>query len=154
MQDTRATTTPKDEYSLCFNNLNDHPEKLSTRSTVHTKNLLGHFDDWIVETVRTEGEDHVFIRWINAEGGQRLVLPPAITLALARQRDSLTKRSRQRSSRRTAANMQAMGIHPAFAVMDKLKRARALVKAREARSKKSAKRRAMAAKRRAKLAKS
>jgi hypothetical protein len=57
----------------------------------------------IVETIRTEEGDYVFLEHVSGERTTRIVLPPKVTDAIARQRASLVTKSRKRGARQAVA---------------------------------------------------
>jgi len=59
---------------------------------------------WIVQTMRVpdKGGDYVFVDRVGGSGALRLVLPPDVTLAIARQRDKLTTKARSRAAKERA----------------------------------------------------
>ncbi len=108
-------TIARDHYSDTLRRLLDNPSAVSTPgSTINTQTLLGHTESWIVKTVRTDGKDTAFIQQISAAGSQRIVLPPAVTAALGRQREALSAKLRRQAARRAADTRKQRGIEPAF----------------------------------------
>jgi hypothetical protein len=70
---------------------------------------------FVVQTLRQrEVGDTVFIEVVNGDGATRIVMPPAVAEAIARQRDTLTNKSRSRAGKERAARDQAAGIRPGF----------------------------------------
>ena len=55
---------------------------------------------WIIETLRSDEGNVVFIQYIGADGATRLVLPNKVTDAIYRQRDGLISRSRSRGAKK------------------------------------------------------
>jgi len=64
---------------------------------------------WLVQTVRVPdaGGDLVFLDCNRGAGSFRLVLPPDVTAAIARQRDALASKSRRRAARAAARTRPA-----------------------------------------------
>jgi hypothetical protein len=85
-------------------------------STVQTTvPLTGEATTTIVRTYRQrEVGDWITLEIIDAEGGRRLYLPPAVADAIARQRDALGTKNRKRAARDEAARRKAAGIVPGF----------------------------------------
>lgn len=86
-------------------------------STVrHVDPLVGNVATFLVESIRTEEGDYAFVEVATKDGNVRVVLPPKVTNALARQRDALTKKVRKRIGRELgisqAAERKAQGIEP------------------------------------------
>lgn len=72
--------------------------------------FIGAVQTFTVQTIRTpELGDHVFIEFTSATGFQRIVLPPQVADAIARQRDSLTATGRSRRGKEAAAARKASG---------------------------------------------
>ena len=67
--------------------------------------MLGRSQTYVVQTYRTEDGDYTFIQMVDAEGRARVVLPPKVTAALARQRDALTKAGRKERARERWADL-------------------------------------------------
>ena len=83
-------------------------------STVrHVDPLVGNVATFLIESIRThEDGDYAFIEVATKDGNVRVVLPPKVTSAIARQRDALTKKVRKRIGREQAAARLAQGIEP------------------------------------------
>mgnify|MGYP003650413471 FL=1 len=82
-------------------------------STVrHVDPLVGNVATFLVESIRTEEGDYAFVEVATKDGNVRVVLPPKVTNALARHRDSLTTKVRRRIGREQAAERKAQGIEP------------------------------------------
>lgn len=70
---------------------------------------------FIVQTYRQkEVGDYVFVEYIDPEQSFRVVLPPSVAEAIARQRDALTTKNRKRAAKAEAAKRKAAGIKPGF----------------------------------------
>jgi len=105
---------PRDEYSESLRQTSNHPEAVVKRTTIDIEDFHGNTVTWVVKTVRIEGEDTVFLQRNDAKGGDRFVLPPRVTAALARHRDGAVTATRRNVGRRIAADRKALGIAPAF----------------------------------------
>lgn len=84
--------------------------------SVHTA-LIGATQTFIVETMRAHDEgggDTIFVQYVDDLGAVRIYLPPAVADLIARQRDSLTAKSRKRVAKATAQARKARGEVPAF----------------------------------------
>lgn len=80
-----------------------------------TTPLLGKAQTFILQTIRQKDVgDFVFLEYVDADGSTRLVIPPKVTEAIARQRDALTGRVRSKSAKATAADRKARGLKPGF----------------------------------------
>lgn len=73
------------------------PDVRKTRASTFTDvtPLLGDVSTYIVQTYSTDDGYVAFIQTIDAEGSVRIVLPPKVTAALYRQRDSLIRSGRK-----------------------------------------------------------
>jgi hypothetical protein len=58
--------------------------------------------------------DHVFLETVSRDGAIRIVLPPQVADAIARQRDTLTAKSRSKAAKTLAQERKARGDLPAF----------------------------------------
>lgn len=91
-----------DEYDRLLGSLDGLPDILRTKATtVDVVPILGigGSTTFILHTVRQRDRgDIVFLRAVGADKSFRLVLPPAVTDAIARQRDSLTTKSRKKGA--------------------------------------------------------
>lgn len=102
-----ADSLPTDDYSRTLSRLLDNPTAIKSQSTIDAVTFLGMTESWIVTTVRVEGTETVFLQRINAEGGQRFVLPPAVTKALNNQRGQVLNVVRRRTASKAAATRKA-----------------------------------------------
>jgi len=75
---------------------------------------IGGTRKFIIQTIRHEGKDHLFIEMIGRERSFREYLPPAVTDVIARQHSALSTRNRRAGARRAAATRRAQGIVPEF----------------------------------------
>jgi hypothetical protein len=101
------TQLPKDLYSRTLARLLNHPQAIRTTSTIDALTDLGHSETWVITTVRVEGYETLFVQHINAEGGQRFVLPAVVANALARQREQVLAVSRRRAAHKGVATRKA-----------------------------------------------
>lgn len=100
----------QDVYSQTLTRLLDNPEAATTKgSTINVTTLLGHSQTWVVRTIRIAGQDTAFVQRVDSDGGMRLVLPPEVVLAIARQRDSLVTQTRKRAARKAVETRRAKG---------------------------------------------
>jgi hypothetical protein len=98
---------PKDNYSTTLRGLQANPSCIEKTSLVDLADFLGNSETWIVKTLRVDGNDTVFLQRNNAEGGDRWVLPPAVTSVIARQRESAVTVVRKRGASKAAATRKA-----------------------------------------------
>jgi hypothetical protein len=90
----------------------DGAESGEQAANIAVKNVVGDVLTYLVETIRHEGGDTIFIEVTSKDGTIRVVLPPKVANTIARQRDALTKKTRQRVGREQAAERKAQGIEP------------------------------------------
>lgn len=102
---------PKDRYSREQQRLNMNPAtiKLARGSTVDTTDFYGNAETWVINTMRTDGEDTAFLQRVSADGGERHVLPPEVLRALWAQREALTTKTRKRAARRAVETKREAG---------------------------------------------
>lgn len=100
-------TLPTDDYSTRLRELRANPAAVERSSTIDAQDWYGNAETWTVRTIRIEGRDVVFLQRINAKGGDRWILPPDVTQAIARQRDSATTVNRKRGANKAAATRKA-----------------------------------------------
>lgn len=75
--------------------------------------IEGGMELWVVQTIRVVGKgEYVFLDNVSAKGGSRLVLSPAVTAAIYRQRDSVSDKHRSSSARAVMAERMAQGYVP------------------------------------------
>lgn len=98
---------PTDDYSRTLARLLDNPASISSSSTIDAVTFLGNSETWVIKTVRVDGLETLFLQVINADGGRRFVLPPAVSAALTRQRDQVLSVSRRRAARAGVATRKA-----------------------------------------------
>lgn len=103
----KDTALPTDDYSLTLARLADHPQAIVRGSTIETQTFTGHSETWVVKTIRVEASETLFLQQVNADGGRRFVLPPAVVAAITRQHDSAIATVRKRSARKAAATRSA-----------------------------------------------
>jgi hypothetical protein len=89
---------------------------LATKATTieHTDPILGEAETFIVQTIRDQKGDHIIVKFVDKEGVKRLILPPKVTMTIARHRDALTARSRSNTAKATAKARMDRGELPGF----------------------------------------
>jgi hypothetical protein len=98
---------PTDEYSKTLREKQGHPTSVEKTSVVDMVDFYGNAVTWTVRTIRIDGSDVVFIQKIDAEGGDRWVLPAEVTEAIARQRDGIVDVMSRRRAQAGAATRKA-----------------------------------------------
>jgi hypothetical protein len=132
------STINRDSFDRQLGAIEDLPDVLSTKATtiVDTTPIIGLAQTFIIQSYRQRDVgDRVFLQFVDAQGTKRIVIPPKVAQAIARQRSALTKKSRSKGARE-AQN----GRRPGFLNMSTEARAEARTKAAATRAKKAAKR--------------
>lgn len=105
---------PVDHFSRRLRELTDNPGAVRATSTIQAQDFYGNAESWIVTTFRLDGAEVVFLERISADPQPiRIVLPPAVTAAIGRQRDRAVTAVRRRVGRSTHALRVARGDDPA-----------------------------------------
>lgn len=107
-----------DEYDRLFGSLDGLPDVTKTKASTITVTPplgIGGSRTFIVQTIRQKDVgDIVFLQTVGSNGSLRLALLPAVTDAVARQRDALSTLSRKKAGRAAAADRKARGEKPGF----------------------------------------
>jgi hypothetical protein len=106
-----------DKFDRVHGALADLPDVTKVKASTITTHqaLIGATQTFIVQTFRQKEQgDTIFLQYLDAEGSKRIVIPPAVADAIARQRDALTTKSRKRTGREQAEQRKARGELPAF----------------------------------------
>lgn len=116
--DSDRTDASPDAFSRLLGQLHDLPDVVKTKpSTIqHVPTLgVGGEQVFVVQTVRQrERGDTIFLRVMGQEGVTRIVIPPKVANAIARQREALTAKTRSKIAKARAADLAAQGIKPGF----------------------------------------
>ena len=106
------TARPKDEFTLQLANWSDYPQATKVGpAIVQTQTFLGNAETWTVQTIRhSDLGEAVFIQRIHSSGSMQLALPPKVTEAIARQRDSISAKNRRRGARRAVETKRELGL--------------------------------------------
>lgn len=103
-------TLPQDAFSRRLRELTDNPGAVRATSTINRQDFYGNAETWVIDTFRVDGGEEVFLQRIGADGSSRLILPPAVTSAINRQRDRAVTVNRKRAARTALATKRAAGI--------------------------------------------
>lgn len=116
MNGHEGTSPARDNFDRILAGLDGIPDStMAGPSTVRTVNFIGCSQTFIITTYRMrEQGDTIFLEGISSEGQLRIVLPPAVADAIARQRDTLTTKVRRKVGRASAEARKARGEQPAF----------------------------------------
>jgi hypothetical protein len=110
------TLLPTDQFSRRLRELSDNPGAIRRTSTVQTADFYGNVQTWVIDTFRDGAKEEVLVQRIDSQGGIQLVLPPAVTAVLMRQRESAVGVSRRRAAQTALATKLRRGIDPAAAL--------------------------------------
>jgi hypothetical protein len=107
----------QDSFDRLLGALHGLPDVAVTKpSTIRAVTpMVGTSELYIVQTYRQrEAGDTIFLECVRQEGTVRVAIPPAVADAIARQRDTLTGKSRSRASKATAQARKDRGELPGF----------------------------------------
>jgi hypothetical protein len=114
---TDADYVTLDEFDRAVEMLRDLPDCVATETTLHlSEPLTGRkATTYIVRRFRRSQEgDTVFLTVVAGETAKKIILPPRVMAAFARQDAALSTKLRVKNGRRQAADRKAQGIQPAF----------------------------------------
>lgn len=101
MGDTSSSLLPSDAFDQMLARLKHLPNGAHTEAkAVQAVDFYGKSTAFIVQTVRTESGDTVFITQVNADGHARFIIPTDVLNVIDRQRKSTLKQVRSRHGRR------------------------------------------------------
>ena len=105
MQQTdRSPVLPSDPFDITLSALIGLPNGAHTaQHTVQTIDPYGNSTTHIVQTVKTEQGEYVFIMQVNGTGTHRFILPPKVLALMDRQRTTTVTQVRRRHGKRLAA---------------------------------------------------
>lgn len=112
-----TTERGQDNFDRLIGALHGLPDVVSTKpTTIRTLSpLIGASQTFIVQTYRQrEQGDTIFVECVTADGSFRLAIPPAVSEAIARQRDALSAKTRSKAAKAVAAERKERGEVPAF----------------------------------------
>lgn len=131
---------PTDAFDQMLARLKHLPNGAHTEAkAVQAEDFYGKSTAFIVQTVRTETGDTVFITQVNAEGSARFIIPTDVLKIIDRQRESTLKQIRSRHGRRLVEEgifkPRAGGFTPEMRAKAKATRAAKAVKRKARREK-------------------
>jgi hypothetical protein len=97
------------KYDRMYGSLIDVSLKTKPTTVKTIQPVTGRTETFIVQTLRHEDGDYIFLERADEEGLVRIVIPPKVANAIAAHREALTKRRRSIASRTTMANRMAAG---------------------------------------------
>lgn len=112
MMADETTTLPRDEFSIAVRKLAGDDGAVRKQSIVELADDYGNLTTWIVTSYRHDGQDTILLQRQTPTASDRLVLPPAVTAAIARQRDGAVKVNRRKGAAAAVATRRAKGIAP------------------------------------------
>jgi hypothetical protein len=130
---------PTDTFDRALSRLLGLPNGAHTQpAVVQAVDFYGNVTSFMVQTVKWDEGQTVFVTQVNAEGSTRFILPPKVLATIQRQADAVSTMVRRRHGRRLAEERAANGTQPVFT---KEMRAKGLA-TRKAKAAKRAKRKA------------
>jgi hypothetical protein len=122
---------PADLYDRKIGALVGLPDVINTNPATmrDAEPIMGNSQLFTVQTFRQkEKGDTIFVEHVSAAGTTRIVLPPKVAIAIARQRDALTARSRSKAGKAKAQARKDRGEQPGFAAYMAKRRSKAKAK--------------------------
>lgn len=109
------------KYDRMYGNLLDVSLHTKPSTVKVIQPLTGRAETFIIQTLRHEGGDYIFIECADENGLVRIVLPPKVSQAAASQREALTKKGRSNASKAAMRSRIANGYVPTFKKRGKTK---------------------------------
>lgn len=112
-----ADSQMPDQFDRLIGALHGLPDVVASRpSTIRTMvPLLGNSQTFIVQTYRQRDHgDTIFVEFVGAGGSTRMVIPPKVAEAIARQRDAVTTIARRKAAKAVAQERKDRGEVPGF----------------------------------------
>lgn len=97
----------RDEFTVERRRLDGHPEAVKASSRIDVADDYGNVTTWVCDLYRLEGQVTAFIQRGAPEGYIRLVMPAAVTAAIARHQAGLVTKHRRKVAKRAIANLRA-----------------------------------------------
>jgi hypothetical protein len=101
-------------YDKSYGGLKDSQFLHTKPKTIRETDFLGRSETYIIETVRTDLGDVVFLECVNSEGHVRLKLPPEVVNTIVRNGEQLAARSRRAKAKAAMKIRMAEGYVPSF----------------------------------------
>lgn len=99
----------RDEFTAERRRLVGHPEAVAASSRIDVADDYGNTTTWVVDLYRLDGMVTAFVQRGATDGYVRLVIPPAVTAAIARHSAGLVTKQRRKTARRVVADRLARG---------------------------------------------
>src|SRR5262245_53401482 len=105
---------PTDSFSVTFAGLIGRPGGAHTQpAALKVSDFYGNTTDYIVQTVKWEEGETVFLTIVEGDGrARKVMLPPKVLATIERQRVSVQTQVRRRHGKRLAEERKAAGIEP------------------------------------------
>ena len=106
-----------DIFDRTIRSMSGLPDVINTKATTvrSLSSVLELSQTFIVQTYRQRDEgDTIFIEYIGVEGSLRFAPPPVVSDVIARQRDTISGKSRSKAAKANAMDRKARGIEPGF----------------------------------------
>lgn len=109
-QDRPSGILSTDPFDRTLDSLIGHPNGAHSGTTaVQVISDYKHVTAYVIQTVRTELGDTVFIAQTDSTGSRRFILPPKVLAVIDRQRDANTSKVRRRHGKRLAEERGLVG---------------------------------------------
>ena len=106
---------PTDPFDSALERLTGLPGGAHVQPVVvQTRDFYGHSTSWLVQVVKTDEGDNVFLQSVSASGQARIVIPARVLQTIDRQRATVSTKVRRRHGRRLAEERKARGEQPGF----------------------------------------
>lgn len=102
-----AITLARDEFTVERRRLEGHPEGVAASSRIDVVDDYGNVTTWVLDLFRLDGAVTAFVQRGARDGYIRLVIPPAVTSAIARHSAGLISKARRKLARRAVADLRA-----------------------------------------------
>jgi hypothetical protein len=100
----------RDPWELELDRLIGHPNGAHTQPTiVQAQDWYKNVTAYMIQTVKWEKGDVVFLTLVNGTKSERFILPPSVLAAIDRQRAAVTTMVRRRHGQRLAESQKAAG---------------------------------------------
>ena len=114
-RDERSRILPTDPFEIALNEKIGLPNGAHTGAAVtQALDFYGNLTTYIVQTVKWEEGNTVFITQVNSQGSARFMLPPKAMTVIDRQQAAVTTMVRRRHGRRLAEERMVNGVRPVF----------------------------------------
>jgi len=106
---------PTDAFDKALSRLTGLPDGAHTQpAVVQAMDFYGNVTSFMVQTVKWDEGNTVFITQVNADGSARFMLPPKVMTTLLRQQDAVSTMIRRRHGKRLAESLRASGRQVVF----------------------------------------